>query len=90
MASPLGEQRTRRWGVSARIQSDAARHEHFINQLREKLKDPAFRRTEGFPVASDEDILRLWIRRITPRAPTHFSRLLTPRHGLPRERHVPS
>ncbi|HEX5461459.1 MAG TPA: DNA methyltransferase [Steroidobacteraceae bacterium] len=41
------------------FENDAARREHFTNQLREKLKDPAFRSTEGFPIASDEDILRL-------------------------------
>jgi 16S rRNA G966 N2-methylase RsmD len=42
------------------FESDAARREHFMALLREKLKDPAFRRIEGFPLAdSDEDILRL-------------------------------
>lgn len=36
---------------------DNARREHFLEILREKLKDPAFRVIEGFPVGSDEDIL---------------------------------
>lgn len=42
-----------------KFESDAARREHFAQLLREKIKDPIFRRTEGFPIAEDEDILRL-------------------------------
>ncbi len=38
---------------------DNARREHFLGILRERLKDRAFRATEGFPVGSDEDILAL-------------------------------
>lgn len=39
--------------------NDAARREHFLAILREKLQDPAFRQIEGFPIGSDEDILAL-------------------------------
>ncbi len=39
--------------------SEDTRRAHFLGLLAEKLKDPAFRQTEGFPQASDEDILRL-------------------------------
>lgn len=39
--------------------SDEARREHYLAILREKLKDPAFRKIEGFPIGSDEDILAL-------------------------------
>ena len=39
--------------------SEHARREHFLKLLAEKLKDPAFRKIEGFPVGSDEDILAL-------------------------------
>ena len=39
--------------------SDAARREHFTALLREKLKDPEFRKIEGFPIGNDEDILNL-------------------------------
>jgi len=39
--------------------TDLARREHFLNLLRAKLVDPAFRRTEGFPIGSNEDILAL-------------------------------
>lgn len=39
--------------------SDEARREHFLAILREKLKDLEFRKIEGFPIGSDEDILAL-------------------------------
>lgn len=39
--------------------SDEARREYYLELLAEKLKDPEFRATPGFPKADDEDILRL-------------------------------
>ncbi|WP_366144242.1 DNA methyltransferase [Candidatus Accumulibacter sp. ACC012] len=39
--------------------SDQARREHFLNLLGEKLKDPAFRTQEGFPLGTDEAILAM-------------------------------
>jgi hypothetical protein len=41
------------------FESDGARREYFLERLREKLKDPEFRKIEGFPIGSDEDILAL-------------------------------
>lgn len=41
------------------FENDDARRAYFLERLREKLKDPEFRKIEGFPKASDEDILRL-------------------------------
>ncbi|MBO0244957.1 MULTISPECIES: DNA methyltransferase [unclassified Vibrio] len=41
------------------FESDEARRTHFIEQLREKLKDPEFRSIEGFPIGTDEAILEL-------------------------------
>jgi DNA modification methylase len=38
---------------------DEARRAYFTEKLREKLKDPAFRKIEGFPIGDDEDILAL-------------------------------
>jgi hypothetical protein len=38
---------------------DEARRHYFLEQLRAKLKDPEFRKLEGFPIGSDEDILLL-------------------------------
>lgn len=39
--------------------SEDARREHFLKLLREKLKDPEFRKIEGFPVGTDEAILAM-------------------------------
>jgi predicted RNA-binding Zn-ribbon protein involved in translation (DUF1610 family) len=39
--------------------SDDARRESYLKLLAAKLKDPAFRKTEGFPVGTDEAILSL-------------------------------
>jgi len=41
------------------FENDAARREYFTDKLREKLKDPEFRKIEGFPIGEDEDILAL-------------------------------
>ncbi|MHB0869749.1 MAG: DNA methyltransferase [Chloroflexota bacterium] len=41
------------------FESEEARRVYFTEKLREKLKDPEFRRIEGFPIGEDEDILRL-------------------------------
>lgn len=38
---------------------EEARRAHFTDELRKKLKDPEFRKIEGFPIGSDEDILNL-------------------------------
>jgi len=39
--------------------SENARREHFTKLLAEKLKDPAFRKIEGFPQGTDEAILAM-------------------------------
>jgi rubredoxin len=39
--------------------SDEERRAYFTEKLREKLRDPEFRKIEGFPIGSDEDILAL-------------------------------
>ncbi len=41
------------------FENEDARREHFRNLLREKLKDPEFRKIEGFPIGEDEDIIAL-------------------------------
>jgi predicted RNA-binding Zn-ribbon protein involved in translation (DUF1610 family) len=38
---------------------DEARREHYLKLLAQKLKDPEFRKIEGFPIGKDEDILAL-------------------------------
>jgi predicted RNA methylase/predicted RNA-binding Zn-ribbon protein involved in translation (DUF1610 family) len=39
--------------------SDNERRKYFLEKLAEKLKDPEFRKIEGFPIGEDEDILAL-------------------------------
>lgn len=41
------------------FENDEKRREHFLEKLREKLKDPGFRKIEGFPIGEDEHILAL-------------------------------
>lgn len=41
------------------FQSDEERRKYSLGKLREKLQDPEFRKIEGFPIGSDEDILAL-------------------------------
>ena len=41
------------------FENDERRREHFLNILREKLRDPDFRKIEGFPIGKDEDVLAL-------------------------------
>jgi hypothetical protein len=41
------------------FESDDARREHYLKLLAEKLKDPAFRKQEGFPKGTDEAILAM-------------------------------
>ena len=41
------------------FENEHARREHFRELLREKLKDPEFRKIEGFPIGKDEDIIAL-------------------------------
>ena len=39
--------------------SEDARREHYLKVLAQKLKEPDFRKIEGFPIGKDEDILEL-------------------------------
>ncbi|MDD5509684.1 MAG: DNA methyltransferase [Dehalococcoidales bacterium] len=41
------------------FQNDGERRKYFIERLKKKLEDPEFRKIEGFPIGSDEDILAL-------------------------------
>lgn len=45
--------------LGMKFPNDDARRAHFTEILRKKLKDPAFRTIEGFPIGEDEDILAL-------------------------------
>lgn len=59
---PLDKEEKRKGAVEClgmTFEGDEARREYFLEKLREKLKDPEFRKIEGFPIGSDEDILAL-------------------------------
>ena len=45
--------------LGLKFPNDDARRAHFTEILRKKLKDPALRKIEGFPIGEDEDILAL-------------------------------
>ena len=45
--------------LGIKFPNDAARRAHYLELLAAKLKDPEFRKNEGFPIGKDEDILAL-------------------------------
>ena len=45
--------------LSMTFSNDEERRNYFLQKLKEKLKDPEFRKIEGFPIGSDEDILAM-------------------------------
>ena len=63
MSDLLQDQRSEAIGpvecLGQKFASDTARREHFLKLLAEKLKDPEFRRQEGFPQGTDEAILAM-------------------------------
>ena len=75
------------------FESDEARREHYLALLAEKLKDPEFRDTPGFPKGSDEAILRMSDPPYYTACPNpfiedsvrHFGRLYDPEEAYSRE-----
>lgn len=63
--------------------SDQARREHFLERLREKLRDPEFRSMSGFPKGSDDDILRLSDPPYYTACPNPFVEEFVQHHGIP-------
>ena len=41
------------------FENDEKRRDYFLERLRKKLRDPEFRKIEGFPIGKDKDILAL-------------------------------
>jgi len=69
--------------------SDEARREHYLKLLAEKLKDPEFRKIEGFPVGSDEDILALSDPPYYTACPNPFIEDFVRHYGKPYDSSVP-
>jgi DNA modification methylase len=63
--------------------SEAARREHFMKLLAEKLKDPDFRAQEGFPTGSDEAIIALSDPPYYTACPNPFIDKFLAHHGKP-------
>ena len=68
---------------------DNARREHFLNALREKLQDPDFRKTEGFPIGTDEAILALSDPPYHTACPNPFLEKFLEQYGKPYDPAVP-
>lgn len=65
------------------FESDDARREHFLALLGEKLKDPEFRKTPGFPKGTDEAILRMSDPPYYTACPNPFLEEFVRIHGRP-------
>ena len=63
------------------FENDEKRREYFLEKLREKLKDPEFRKIEGFPIGEDEDILALSDPPYYTACPNPFLAEFVERHG---------
>lgn len=69
--------------------SDEARREHYLKLLAERLKDPAFRKIDGFPVGTDEDILALSDPPYYTACPNPFVEDFVRHYGKPYDSSVP-
>lgn len=63
--------------------NDAERREYYLALLAEKLKDPEFRKIEGFPIGEDEDILELSDPPYYTACPNPFIKDFIERYGRP-------
>ncbi len=69
--------------------NDEGRRKHFLGILREKLKDPEFRKIEGFPIGADEDILALSDPPYYTACPNPFIADFIKHYGKPYDPKVP-
>jgi 16S rRNA G966 N2-methylase RsmD len=68
---------------------DEARRKHFLDKLRAKLKDPAFRKIDGFPIGTDDDILALSDPPYYTACPNPFMADFMKHYGKPYDPKVP-
>lgn len=69
--------------------SDQSRREHYLNLLAEKLKDPEFRKQEGFPEGTDEAILAMSDPPYYTACPNPWLVEFVERYGKPYDVNVP-
>jgi hypothetical protein len=67
------------------FESDTARRQHYLGLLAEKLKDPDFRKTPGFPQGTDEAILRMSDPPYYTACPNPFFGDFVRAHGRPHD-----
>jgi len=63
--------------------NDEARRVHFTEKLREKLRDPKFRKMQGFPIGNDDDILAMSDPPFYTACPNPFLPDFIRHHGCP-------
>ena len=71
------------------FENDTARREHYLVILAEKLKDPEFRKIEGFPIGEDEDILNLSDPPYYTACPNPFLREISPSKSVENYSRIP-
>jgi len=85
--SLLGDQTTSESGavecLGMRFESEVARRKYFRGLLKNKLEDPVFHETKGFPIGSDEDILQLSDPPYYVACPNPFLPLFIQHYGKP-------
>lgn len=69
--------------------NDEERRNYFLEKIREKLKDPEFRKIEGFPIGEDEDILAMSDPPYYTACPNPFLEDFIRHHGKPNDPEVP-
>lgn len=67
------------------FESDQARREHYLALLAERLKDPRFRKTSGFPKGPDKAILRMSDPPYFTACPNPFLGEFVRHHGQPHD-----
>jgi len=71
------------------FENDEARRAYFTEELCKKLQDPEFRKIEGFPIGSDEDILALSDPPYYTACPNPFIADFIKHYGKPYDPNVP-
>ena len=71
------------------FENDEKRREYFLEKLSEILKDPQFRKIEGFPIGEDEDILALSDPPYYTACPNPFIGYFIKHFGKPYDPNVP-
>jgi len=71
------------------FENDEKRREYFLEQLRKKLSDPEFRKIEGFPIGSDEDVLELSDPPYYTACPNPFLEDFIKHYGKPYDPSIP-